>query len=87
MTAIDDGTVIQDEMSYNRCCLQLLSMMAQSSEFEQMAVREEEMIELDTLARDCPFDVKGGPENKHGKANILLQVATRAIRARYDLIL
>ena len=65
------------------CCwrLQLLSMMAQSSEFEQMAVREEEMIELDTLARDCPFDVKGGPENKHGKANILLQVVSRATRA------
>ena len=60
-------------------------MMAQSSEFEQMAVREEEMIELDTLARDCPFDVKGGPENKHGKANILLQVAPRAARALYNL--
>ena len=61
-------------------------MMAQSSEFEQMAVREEEMIELDTLARDCPFDVKGGPENKHGKANILLQVAylPRATRAMHD---
>ena len=60
------------------CCLvQLLSMMAQSSEFGQMAIREEELPELDALARDaCHFDIKGGPENKHGKVNILLQVST-----------
>lgn len=50
-------------------------MMAMSSEFGQMAIREEELPELDTLARDaCHFDIKGGPENKHGKVNILLQV-------------
>ena len=51
-------------------------MMAQSSEFGQMAIREEELPELDTLARDaCHFDIKGGPENKHGKVNILLQAS------------
>lgn len=56
--------------------LQLLSMMAQSSEFGQMAIREEELPELDALARDaCHFDIKGGPENKHGKVNILLQAS------------
>lgn len=50
-------------------------MLAQSSEFENMQVREEELLELDNLAREeCPFDVKGGPENKHGKVAILLQV-------------
>ena len=32
------------------------------------------MIELDTLARAAPHDVKGGVENKHGKANVLIQV-------------
>ena len=57
--------------------MQLLSMMAQSSEFGQMAVREEELPELDALARDaCHFDIKGGPENKHGKVNILLQASS-----------
>ncbi len=51
-------------------------MLAQSSEFENMAVREEELPELDNLVRSaCPFEVKGGPENKHGKINILLQVS------------
>ena len=51
-------------------------MLAQSSEFENMAVRDEELPELDNLAREaCPFDIKGGSENKHGKINILLQVS------------
>ena len=50
-------------------------MLAQSSEFENMQIREEELPELDTLAKDvCPYNVKGGPENKHGKVSILLQV-------------
>lgn len=55
--------------------LQILSMLAQSSEFENMQVREEELPELDRIAIEaCPFDIKGGPENKHGKAAILMQV-------------
>ena len=55
--------------------LQFLAMLAHSSEFENVAVREEELPELDELClHQCPFDVKGGPENKHGKVNILLQV-------------
>lgn len=53
----------------------MLSMIAQSSEFENVAVREEELPELDRLLTDsAPFDCKGGPENKHGKVSILLQV-------------
>ena len=48
-------------------------MLAESSEFENMAVREDELPELDALARDCPYDVRGGAENKQGKINILLQ--------------
>ena len=52
---------------------QFLAMLAESSEFENMAVREDELPELDALARDCPYDVRGGAENKQGKINILLQ--------------
>lgn len=59
-------------------------MMAQSSEFGQMAIREDELPELDALARDaCHFDVKGGPENKHGKVNILLQVSPKSCGVNY----
>lgn len=58
-------------------------MIAQSSEFENVAVRDDELPELDTLARHaCPCgDVKGGSENKHGKVNILLQVRASATQA------
>ena len=44
------------------------------SEFENLAMRDEELPELDELARACPFDPRGGAESKQGKANILLQV-------------
>lgn len=55
--------------------LQFLGMLALSSEFENIAVREEELPELDALSRSaCPVDIKGGAENKHGKVNVLLQV-------------
>jgi activating signal cointegrator complex subunit 3 len=38
-------------------------------------VREEELPELERLLREtCPYEVKGGVENKHGKINILMQV-------------
>ncbi|KAF5832046.1 Sec63 Brl domain-containing protein [Dunaliella salina] len=60
---------------------EVLSMVAQSSEFESMMVREEEMPEVEKLSREaCPFDVKGGIENKHGKANILLQASVSRAR-------
>ena len=59
-------------------CAQFLAMLALSSEFENIAVREEELPELDALSRSvCPHDIKGGTENKHGKVNILLQVRPR----------
>ncbi|PRW32956.1 activating signal cointegrator 1 complex subunit 3 isoform B [Chlorella sorokiniana] len=61
----------------------VLSMIAQSSEFENLAVREEELPELDTLVREaCQYEVKGGAENKQGKANVLLQAYIS--RARVD---
>ncbi|CAK0786311.1 hypothetical protein CVIRNUC_009524 [Coccomyxa viridis] len=61
---------------------EFLAMLAHSSEFENVAVREEELPELDQLClHQCPFDVRGGPENKHGKVNILLQAYVSRARA------
>ena len=52
------------------------------AEFENLAVRDEELPELDTLVREaCPYEVKGGSENKQGKANVLLQVSLGGWRA------
>lgn len=54
--------------------LDILAMISEAHEFENIMLREEEMGELSTLQEErCPVPVKGGPENKHGKVNILLQ--------------
>ena len=51
-------------------------MVAHSSEFENIVVREEEQDELEALARKaCPLEIKGRPTDKHGKISILIQVA------------
>ena len=50
-------------------------MVAHSSEFENIVVRDEEQNELEKLAQtSCPLEVKGGPPSKHGKVSILIQV-------------
>lgn len=49
-------------------------MVAHSSEFENIVVREEEQMELEGLARECPLEIKGGSSSKHGKISILIQV-------------
>uniref|UniRef100_A0A2N9HEA5 Activating signal cointegrator 1 complex subunit 3 n=1 Tax=Fagus sylvatica TaxID=28930 RepID=A0A2N9HEA5_FAGSY len=54
---------------------EVIDMVAHSSEFENIAFREEEQNELEMLARSsCPLEVKGGPSNKHGKISILIQL-------------
>lgn len=59
--------------------LQVIDMVAHSSEFENIVVREEEQNELEMLVRKlCPLEVKGGPSNKHGKISILIQVTVRS---------
>lgn len=50
-------------------------MVAHSSEFENIVVRDEEQDELESLSRTyCPVEIKGGPSNKCGKISILIQV-------------
>ncbi|KAF9667696.1 hypothetical protein SADUNF_Sadunf15G0050500 [Salix dunnii] len=54
---------------------EVIDMVAHSSEFENIVVREEEQNELEMLLRSsCPLEVKGGPSNKHGKISILIQL-------------
>jgi hypothetical protein len=55
--------------------MQLIDLVAHSSEFENIMVREEEQQELANVVRkSCPLEVRGGPEDKYGKINILIQV-------------
>ncbi|CAB3373375.1 Hypothetical predicted protein [Cloeon dipterum] len=52
----------------------ILTVMSHAQEFEQLKLRDEEMDELDELYENyCYLPVKGGPDNIHGKVNILLQ--------------
>lgn len=54
---------------------ELIDLVAHSSEFENIMVREEEQHELEKLRHDaCPLEVHGGLEDKIGKINILIQV-------------
>ncbi|XP_042461584.1 DExH-box ATP-dependent RNA helicase DExH14-like isoform X1 [Zingiber officinale] len=54
---------------------EVINMVAHSSEFENIVVREEEQDELENLFKMlCPLEVKGGPTDKHGKIAILIQV-------------
>ncbi|XP_048228570.1 DExH-box ATP-dependent RNA helicase DExH14 isoform X2 [Ricinus communis] len=54
---------------------EIINMVAHSSEFENIVVREEEQNELEMMLRmSCPLEVRGGPSNKHGKISILIQL-------------
>lgn len=54
---------------------EVVDMVAHSSEFENIVVREEEQNELESMARrSCPLEVRGGPSNKYGKISILIQL-------------
>ncbi|KAI8894352.1 Sec63 Brl domain-containing protein [Globomyces pollinis-pini] len=52
----------------------VLAMLCLSSEFENITVRQDEIIELKRLLEnECEYHVKGGVDTNYGKANILLQ--------------
>ncbi|KAF6165076.1 hypothetical protein GIB67_000660 [Kingdonia uniflora] len=54
---------------------EVIDMVAHSSEFENIAIREEDQEELETLARtSCPVEIKGGPSTKYGKISTLIQL-------------
>lgn len=51
----------------------VLDLISQSVEFKNIVLREEEMDDLKQLEDLCVLEVKGGPANRHGKVNILIQ--------------
>jgi len=53
---------------------ELFSIVSKAHEFQQVKVRQEEMIELEEkMGEYCQTPIKGGVENEYGKVNILLQ--------------
>lgn len=67
---------------------ELINLVAHSSEFENIMVREEEQHELEMLRHGaCPLEVRSGPEDKTGKINILIQVyISRASMEGFSLV-
>ncbi|MCO5571323.1 hypothetical protein L7F22_025061 [Adiantum nelumboides] len=67
---------------------ELINLLAHSSEFENIMVREEEHQELENLRHSvCPLDLRGGSEEKIGKIIILIQVyISRASLDGFSLI-
>ncbi|KAF9008935.1 Sec63 Brl domain-containing protein [Cyathus striatus] len=51
----------------------VLALLSNSTEFDQIQVRDSEQNELEQLMKSVPCEVKGGTENTYGKVNILLQ--------------
>lgn len=67
--------VFTERMKQNMTEESILSMLSFAFEFEQIVIREDEILELEGLARNydaCPFEVGFGPENREGKVNILI---------------
>ncbi|KAF8774419.1 Activating signal cointegrator 1 complex like protein [Argiope bruennichi] len=54
---------------------QIFALISQAQEFDQLKVRDDEMVELDHLLHECYLQVGLGCENTEGKVNILLQAA------------
>ncbi|KAJ3135746.1 hypothetical protein HK100_002436 [Physocladia obscura] len=52
----------------------VFSMLSHATEFENIKLREEEVVELKNLLKNSSYcDVKGGADTPYGKTNILLQ--------------
>ena len=70
---------------------EVLHMVSHASEFENIAPREDEMPELESLQRDrkraCPIEIKATMADKTGKVNLLLQVyVSRARMEAFSLV-
>lgn len=50
---------------------EILDLISESNEFENVTVREDELMELDRLKDNCPFKIKKGEEAN--KVNVLIQ--------------
>lgn len=70
----DTVEIFNEQLQQTMTETQILTMMSMAQEFQQLKVRDEELLELDELVEDnCQVAATGGPANLHGKVNILMQ--------------
>lgn len=66
---------VNENMKEHMSDTEILNLISQSSEFQNIRVREDEIIELEKMKRTaCEYEVKGGVDSQHTKINILIQV-------------
>jgi len=69
-TIVEFGERLHNNMSE----AEIFDLISGSAEFEQMNVREDEIVELEKLGRrECGVELKHGVDSKRGKANVLIQ--------------
>ena len=70
--------LFEEMMNRHMSLPEVLHVISHSSEFENIAPREDEMPELEALRRNrrsaCPIEIKGDMSDKVAKVNLLLQV-------------
>ena len=83
--------MFEEMMNRHMSLPEVLHAIAHSSEFENIAPREDEMPELEALRRNrrsaCPIEIKGDMSDKVAKVNLLLQVfVSRARLESFSLV-
>ena len=67
--------MVNENMKEHMNDSEILNIISQSSEFQNIRVREDEIIELEKLKRTvCEYELKGGVDSQRTKTNILIQV-------------
>ncbi len=69
----DTVEIINEKLRLDLSEKDIFSLISNSTEFQQLKVRDEEMQEMDSLYSDCPLPIAAGIENTTGKVNLLIQ--------------
>lgn len=76
--------MVNENMKEHMSDSEILNLISQSSEFQNIRVREDEIIELEKMKRTaCEYEVKSSVDNQHTKTNILIQVSIFVL-VRFD---
>jgi activating signal cointegrator complex subunit 3 len=69
----DTIEIINEKLKLDLNEKDIFTLISNSTEFQQLKVRDEEMQEMDQLYSDCPLPIASGIENTTGKVNLLIQ--------------
>lgn len=83
LSSISSDAGMSPDQRWEEMDATVLHAVSCASEFEQVRAREEELEELDHLAKhSCPIKLKAGTDTREGKVNVLLQTFISQSTAR-----